>query len=222
LDWNIYYNLNLTNKEIKRGDYKSKVGGEWESLGRLQLDFLQKKGLLPNHQLLDIGCGSLRAGIHLINYLQPSHYCGIDISSSLLKAGRLEVKKANLKGKKPNLLTNDRFEFEKFNKTFEYAIAHSLFTHLPINVIHRCLVNCEKVLKEDGKLYATFFETKEKCDLKPIRQSSGIITHTDKDPYHYHLSVFEYLAKGLSLEVEYIGDWGHTKNQKMLCFTKMR
>lgn len=222
MKWNKYYDLNLTDKQIQNEKYKQEVGGNWGEIGKLQFNFLIKNGLLPNHRLLDIGCGSLRAGIHFINYLNPGHYSGLDLNSSLIKAGQVELKKANLLNKNPILLVDDHFQFEKFNTSYDFAIAHSLFTHLPINLIWRCLLKVEKVLEKEGKFYATFFESKNKFNLNPVKQSSRIITNFDKDPYHYHISVFENMIKGCSLELEYIGDWGHPRNQKMLCFKKMK
>ncbi|WP_168733876.1 class I SAM-dependent methyltransferase [Metabacillus sediminilitoris] len=210
----------MTEHEIKSGSHRLYVGGNWEIIGKLQFDFLVKQGLLPNHQLLDVGCGSLRGGIHFIKYLKSGNYYGMDINSSLIKAGKFELKRANLVHKQPNLLVDDTFSFKKFNQEFDFAIAHSLFTHLPLNVIKDCLLNMEKVLKKEGTFFATFFESKEKNNKKPIKQSSGIITYPNKNPYHYQLFDFDRLIKGSSLELKYIGNWGHSRNQKMLCFKK--
>ena len=219
--WNQYYDLKLTEKEIQSGSHRSKIGGMWEVMGELQIKFLKEQGLQPDHDLLDVGCGSLRGGIPFIQYLDEGKYSGMDINPSLIKAGQVELKKANLIGKKPNLMVNDRFQFNLFKKKYDYAIAQSVFTHLPVNVIQRCLINMARVLKPGGKFYATFFEIKKKFTDKSINQSGkgGVTTYIDKDPYHYHLTLFEYLVKDSPLELEYIGDWGHPRNQKMLCFT---
>jgi ubiquinone/menaquinone biosynthesis C-methylase UbiE len=219
--WNQYYNLKLTDLDIQKGHHRSKVGGMWDEMGKKQLGFMQEMGLKPQHELLDVGCGSLRGGIYFIKFLNEGKYCGLDINSSLIKAGQTEIKKANLAEKKPMLLVNDHFQFKLFNKMFDYAIAQSVFTHLPVNIIQNCLINMEKVLKPGGKFFATFFETKVNFDVNPVNQPGGPITYLDKDPYHYHLSIFEYLIKDSSLQLDYIGDWGHPRNQKMICFTKM-
>jgi ubiquinone/menaquinone biosynthesis C-methylase UbiE len=219
--WNQYYNLKLTEQDIQKGRHRSIIGGMWEEMGEKQLSFLKEKGLKPHHQLLDVGCGSLRGGINFIKYLNEGKYSGLDINPSLIQAGQAEIKKAKITGKKPVLLVNDHFQFHLFKKKFDYAIAQSVLTHLPGNVIQRCLINIERVLNPGGKFYATFFETTQKFNDHPINQQGGPTTYLDKDPYHYHLSIFEYLIKDSSLELEYIGDWGHPRNQKMICFTKM-
>ena len=61
---------------IKEMGHRQYVGGCWDEIGRLQFDYLVSQGLRPNHYLLDIACGSLRAGIHFIPYLEPGHYLG--------------------------------------------------------------------------------------------------------------------------------------------------
>src|SRR5213082_1830019 len=45
--------------------------------GREQLAYLMDAGLKQDSQVLDIGCGVLRAGYWLIHYLDPGCYCGI-------------------------------------------------------------------------------------------------------------------------------------------------
>lgn len=219
--WNHYYNLKLTEKDIQQGIHRSQVGGEWKEMGKLQHTFMKEQGLKPQHELLDVGCGSLRGGIYFINYLNEGKYSGIDLNPSLIKAGQVELQKANLIHKKPSLIANDRFHLEHFRKKFDYAIAQSVFTHLPINVIQRCLINIEKVLNPGGKFYATFFESTNKFNDESIKQGdSGVITHLDRDPYHYHISLFDYLIKDSTLRLEYIGNWHHPRNQKMICFYK--
>ena len=49
--------------------HREYVGGMWESIGRLQFDFLINQGMKPESILLDIACGCLRLGVHAIPYL---------------------------------------------------------------------------------------------------------------------------------------------------------
>ena len=83
---NRYYRQ-LTQEQINAGRHRDMVGGMWEEIGRLQFEFLRARGLKPRHRLLDIGCGSLRGGIHAINYLETGNYYGLDINLSLIEAG---------------------------------------------------------------------------------------------------------------------------------------
>src|SRR5271155_3139558 len=78
------------------------VGGLWHELGELQFRFLVEHGLRPEHVLLDIACGSLRAGVRLIPYLAEGNYLGIDIDGDLIAHGRdVEIGKTLGAIKKP-------------------------------------------------------------------------------------------------------------------------
>ena len=50
----------------------------WEMKREFQIRFLRQAGLSPEHYLLDIGCGTLRGGIPLIDYLETGHYFGLE------------------------------------------------------------------------------------------------------------------------------------------------
>lgn len=206
--------------------HKEAVGGLWEEIGRLQFDFLVRHGLRPHHYLLDVGCGSLRGGIHFVSYLEPGHYFGIDKNKALLQAGKHELKTHRLSSKSPTLVEMEDFDFRSLDRTFDFALAQSVFTHLPLNSIIRCLVSIEKVLAQEGRFFATFSENPEgKFRLEPLQapRSDGpaIVTFLDKDPYHYDLGTFQWICARTQLRVEYIGDWNHPRNQKMLLFTRI-
>lgn len=206
--------------------YKDIVGGLWEEMGELQFDFMKKNGLKPHHSFLDVGCGCLRGGIHFIEYLEKSHYYGIDLLRDLLDVGQEQLEKLNLITKKPTLTQLDRFEFKKLNQNFDFALAISVFTHMPINDIITCLMRIQDVMKEGGRFYATYFENKKgKYCLDPIKRIDQInrvkfITFFDDDPYHYDLNTFKWICEGTNLSVKKIGEWNHPRTQQMLLFEK--
>lgn len=207
--------------------HRGAVGGLWDVIGRLQHQFLVDHGLQPEHYLLDIGCGSLRGGVHFIAYLDPGHYYGVDKSRELLDAGRqIELPRHGLAERAPLLVEMEDFDFATLGRMFDYALAHSLFTHLPLNRIIRCVMNVEQVLVPGGRLYATFFENpKGKFYLGPVLHprvdGPDLATYFDGDPYHYDVDTFRWICGGTRLRVDYIGEWGHPRSQKMLVFTKM-
>jgi SAM-dependent methyltransferase len=205
--------------------WRKVVGGMWDEIGSLQFQYLVSKGLMPQHTLLDVGCGSLRGGVHFIRYLHPGNYFGMDKDQWLLDAGmEHELVKEEIDTRKPNLLCRDDFKFSSFETTFDYAIAQSVFTHLPWNSIHRCLHNMKLVLKPGGQFFATFFEDPDGSHWgTSIQHSPGLITtFPDKDPYHYHFSILEELGKRANLKAEYIGEWNHPRAQKIVSFINMQ
>lgn len=195
----------------------------WEVLGRLQFDFLVGHGLRPEHYLLDVGCGPLRGGVHFVRYLEAGHYYGVDRRAERLRIGRdVELKLAGLTDKGAVLTEMDDFGFERLEQSFDFALAQSVFTHLPANKIVRCLMNIERVLAPGGKFFATIYlNDRGKDYLDPVEQTPGVSTRMDNDPYHYDVSIFEWICAGTSLSVEYLGDWDSPRNQKMLVFTKI-
>jgi SAM-dependent methyltransferase len=213
----------LTPEEIVAGKHRDMVGGLWDEIGRLQFEFLKKRGLLPEHTLLDVGCGSLRGGVHFVQYLHDERYCGLDINASLIEAGKVELAAGRLLDKRPQLLVNDGFEFSRFAIQFDFALAISVFTHLFMNHISRCLVEIRKVLKPNGKFYATFFQAPHSICLSPILHEPGsVTTFYDSDPFHYSHDELKMLAANAGLLVELIGDWEHPRSQKMVCYSHLR
>jgi SAM-dependent methyltransferase len=194
---------------LKTFDHRQAVGGMWDEIGQAQFDFLLQQGLQPDHQLIDIGCGSLRAGVHLVRYLEPGHYAGIDIDEPLIKGGRRELKDVGLTDKEPDLIVNGQFDLSRFGRKFDFALAQSVFTHLPVNPIVRCLREVEAALVPGGRFFATFNEIDTRLGM------------TDRDPFLYDRDIFRWAVEGSSLDFEYLGLWGHPRGtHPMLVFTK--
>jgi SAM-dependent methyltransferase len=206
--------------------YKDAVGGMWDEIGKLQFEFLVREGLKPEHLLLDVGCGSLRGGVHFVRYLEPGRYFGIDMNKALLDAGWSVLRKNKLMHKKPTLVEMSDFNVSSLGRDFDYVLAQSVFTHLPLNSIIRCVMNIDKVLVRGGRFYATFFEIPEgKRNLGPVMHpranGTELATYFDKDPYHYDFETFKWVCDGTNLRVERIGEWGHPKDQRMMVFIKL-
>src|SRR6185503_15060018 len=107
---------------------------------------------------------------------------------------------------------------ERLGRRFDFLLAQSLFTHLPLNSIMRCLVNAARVLEPDGRFFATFFENPDKRNVDPIPQASTESFY-DADPYHYDVETLASVCSGTGLALEVVGDWGHPRGQRMLLFT---
>jgi SAM-dependent methyltransferase len=197
------------------------VGGGWKVIGPHQLEYLTQQGLKPEHRLLDVGCGSLRGGLHFIEYLDPGHYFGMDRNAGLLKGGREELREAGLQSKAPTLIQSELFEFGRFHQTFDFALAQSVFTHLPFNTIMRCLSEMESALVPGGKFFATFFRNPgPRLRHDPMTIHHGALKYPDRDPYYYSEDIFRWAVAESTLDFEYIGDWGHPRQQEMVVFTK--
>jgi hypothetical protein len=100
------------------------IGGRWEEWGRVEFDFMVAHGLAPQHVLLDIACGALRAGVHFIPYLDPGNYLGIEKERRLIRRGlSRELPREVRERKRPELLVSGTFEFDRLSKQADYALA---------------------------------------------------------------------------------------------------
>ena len=214
------YGRELSQDDIANYVHRGFIGGLWGKLGLQQLEFLKEHGLVPNHKLLDIGCGCLRGGLHFMRYLDVGNYYGIDVNRSLIEAGVMEVNKEELDDKLPTLLVDNNFHLDKFGEKFDYMVSVSLFTHLPMNIIIRCLSMARRELKPKGIYYATFFEAPHSVHLDKITQEpGGIVTKYDVDPFHYSFEELSWMGSISGLDTKLIGGWNHPRNQKMAAFT---
>jgi SAM-dependent methyltransferase len=193
--------------DLRRLGHRDFVGGLWDEIGKLQFDFLVAQGLEPHHVLLDIGCGSLRGGVHFIPYLDPGHYLGIDKHAELIEAGLAELGNID---RGQEFVVSDSFEFARFSKRPDYAIAQSLFTHLTKRDIARCLRRLRR-FATDCRLYATFFEG---------RNENPGESHS-RETFHYPRPVIERVAARAGWHTTFIGEWGHPRGQLMMALTAL-
>lgn len=220
------YGRELTPEEIAAGVHRDMVGGMWEEVGRLQLDFLQREGLAPGSTLLDVGCGCLRAGVHFVRFLEPGRYYGIDVNASLVRAGlEHELPRAGLAGRLPpdHLLVNGAFEGRRFGVAFDYALAQSVFTHLPAAQIAGALRELARCVRPGGRLYATFFECAgRQVPESLVHEPGGVTSFRDRDPFHYRFRDLAASCAGLPWNPLYLGGWGHPRDQRMIRFERTR
>jgi hypothetical protein len=198
---------------ITKKGHRGYVGGMWDEIGTLQFDFLLSAGLKPDSHLLDIACGSLRLGVKAIPYLERSHYLGIEKESGLVKAGlEKELDPKVREEKEPNIVISDSFEFEKLGQKADFAIAQSLFTHLPPSLIDLCFKKLSSWLEDDGVFYATFFQTERKIDNPEKPHDHGYFAYTRTEMCG--------IGERNGFASNYIGDWNHPRNQVIVEYRK--
>jgi ubiquinone/menaquinone biosynthesis C-methylase UbiE len=143
----------------------------------------------------------------------------MDINTSLINAGRMELEGLGLSGKNAHLLVDDAFAMSRFETKFDFIVAASLFTHLYGNHIVRCLVEARKVLAPGGQFLATFFRAPASAHLESIKHEiNGAVTLYDRDPFHQSIEEMAFLGGVAGLKTEFIGKWGPW-DQQMLLFT---
>jgi hypothetical protein len=154
----------LGQRGIQRLGHRGYVGRPelFESLAKLQYEFMLKWGLAPSHVLCDIGCGCLRGGRHFIQYLDPGNYLGLEAEPALVTLGLAhEVPRDILAAKTPEFVISERFEFDRFSKSPDFALAVSVFSHLTEGDIRRCLTNLAQRVTGTCHFFASFFAVPE-------------------------------------------------------------
>ncbi len=126
----------------------------WKMKREFQIRFLNDMGLKPEHYLFEIGCGTLRGGVPLIQYLENGHYFGVEVRGEVLDEGRKELKKAALEGKNPTLLLSPDISQLTVNRKFEYIWAFSVLIHMDDKILNDTLAFVSKHLSEAGVFYA--------------------------------------------------------------------
>jgi SAM-dependent methyltransferase len=168
----------------------------WLALGRMQFDFLLEHGLRPEHRMLDIGCGNLRAGWRFIEYLDAGNYYGVDISPDILISAKRTVAEHGLQAKLPHLtITGDlRLDFLP-DAYFDVVHAHSVFSHSPVEVIDECLAHVGRVLAPGGFFDFTYDRT-EGREHQVLRED-----------FYYRTDTLLALAERHGLRARFLPDW---------------
>lgn len=192
--------------------HREYVGGRWDEIGKLQFDFLCAQGLRPEHVVLDVACGSLRAGVYVIPYLEPNHYWGLEKEQTLVTAGlEQELDSAIRTTKNPRFLVNSDFDVTGMSQAADFIWIHSLLTHLPLEVIQHCLSQIKCAATANTICFATFFETQSRRE--------NLNRSHDHETFFYTLEELTTCAAAAGWDLQYIGDWGHPRGQRMVKLT---
>lgn len=152
--------------ELKPGSqhYRAYVGPpeDYDLVSAMVFNLLTSIGLRQHHRVLDVGCGSLRAGRLLIPYLNPKNYFGVEPNKWLVKDGIAnEIGGSLVRIKKPQFSFNDSMEGFGERLHIDYAVAQSIFSHCGRELISQWLSQISYHLKDDGVLVATFLVGEE-------------------------------------------------------------
>lgn len=126
----------------------------WKMKRDFQLAFLLNRGLQPGHKVVDIGCGTLRGGIPIIEYLDEGNYYGIEAREEALAEARRELEQHRLAGKGAHLVHASDLKALSLPTRFDFAWAFSVLFHMPDEVLDGCIDFVGRQLAAGGSLYA--------------------------------------------------------------------
>jgi len=195
----IGYYRDVVADDLRRGQATAVGNAQrpaWRRIGRLQFDYLKEHGLRRQHYVLEIGCGNLRAGWRIINYLRPGHYYGVDISPDVILAAQDTLVAHGLAAKVPHLTVVRDMTYPFLpDDYFDVVHAHSVFSHCPLDVIEECFAHVGRVMKPDGFFDFTFYRAEDK-DYGRLREE-----------FRYRIDTLAAAAERHGFHAQFMEDW---------------
>ncbi|KAI4350031.1 hypothetical protein L6164_010559 [Bauhinia variegata] len=145
--------------ELLVEEHHSNYGEPWAG-GRDVFEFLARSAQLrPESRVLEIGCGTLRVGLHFIQYLNREHFHCLERDElSLMAAFRYELPSHGLLSKRPLIVKGDDMDFSKFDSGVMYDLIYSsaVFLHMPDKLVWLGLERLASKLKPyDGRIFVS-------------------------------------------------------------------
>jgi len=191
--------------------YRAFIGATetYDIFAHMQFSLMTLLGMRQEHTLLDIGCGSLRAGKLFLMYLQPDRYFGIEPEQWLVEEGiEREIGQELVARKRPRFLFDNNFSCAAFGTRFDFIIAQSIFSHASIAQVRRCLSQARAAMG-DTSMFAASFVPGQDDYAGEQWVYPGIV--------HYRPQTIERLAGEAGLGCKTL-DWFHIGGQTWFVF----
>ena len=136
-------------------------GSKWRDRPQQrQIDELISLGLKPNHKLIDYGCGSLRLGKHLIDFLEPEKYWGLDVTDRFYLDGLKMLGEELRNEKKPECAVISQQSLQQLRQEKpDFIVSFSVLKHVPENELDRYFDNVTGLMSDQTTLAITFSES---------------------------------------------------------------
>ncbi len=132
------------------------VREEYDLMGAMQFAVMCALGLRDSHRLLDIGCGSLRAGRLFIPYLAPGNYTGLEPNRWLVEdAIDRELGRELMALRAPTFVHNETFDVSG-QEPFDFVLAQSIATHTGPEMTRALFGSIREALAPSGVAAVTF------------------------------------------------------------------
>ena len=142
----------------------------YRDVGRSMARYFISCGLRPDHDLIDIGCGSGQLAAPLLDYLDGrARYEGFDISDDMIDWCRAHVtaRRSSFRFQSLDLFNSyyrpqgrikaAELVFPYADRSFDFAIAKSVFTHLLPADAENYVAQTARVLRPGGRAWFSFF-----------------------------------------------------------------
>ena len=124
----------------------------FDEIGEQEVRILRHYGLLPDHHLIEVGCGSGRLAKPLSEYL-TGKYSGFDIVDELVDYAKQQVQRPDWRFE-----SVDYISIPEPDHCADMVCFFSVFTHLLAEESYWYLEEAARVLKPGGKIVFSFLE----------------------------------------------------------------
>lgn len=151
----------LATRKMRPGDdnYRAYVGppDQYDFMGATQFRLLTGLGLREDHHVIDIGCGSLRAGRLLLQYLLPGRYTGIEPNAWLWQQALEREIGADVQTRKaPRFSTEADFQLsDSADDSADFIIAQSIYSHTGLDLFETSMQAAARCLSPQGQFLFT-------------------------------------------------------------------
>ena len=144
------------------------------------LNLMVQYGLRPSHRFVDYGCGSLRLGRALIDYLEPENFHGLDVTQNFLDHGVdyigpevMAVKKPALDVISPDSLTRAR------DRRPDYIASWHVCSKVPDHALRRYFESIIGIMHQETQVFIQFPQTDKRRRMNSLNWSlAAVDLHT--------------------------------------------
>ena len=128
----------------------------------------------------------------------------MDPCQDYLDLGREYLLQKGLDPDSCRLVRDGEFLFGDLGRKFDFAVAHSVFTHLSFEQIRQCVTNLMPVMSDGGQLLFTVMHNREKEIGTLFRPRFPLVKSS-----HGDLRFYSELAAKLGVQLRWLDDSAH-------------
>lgn len=145
----------LTEEEAR----KAAIGGDYETIGRIERDALLTLGLTGGEFLVDLGCGSGRLAVRLAPTLKDTgRYLGLDVNRSLILEAERQVRRVGAKAHVRFEVITDPI-LPLADQSVDFITAFSVVTHIDLEDAFNYFNEIRRTLKPEGRALVSYLST---------------------------------------------------------------
>lgn len=161
-DWYVEH----VERRIEDGEVHATLGARsvererFHETGAAMFERLRREGLSsPTLRVVDYGCGSLRVGRRVIEYLAPRRYLGLDLTDRFYREGLATMLPELVAEKAPEFGVLDDEEIaRRAERPADLVYSTGVVIHVPRAELDEYLSRLRRLVKPGGRVLVTFYD----------------------------------------------------------------